>query len=245
MFFRLFHVFCCQNFIETVFSTTKAHRSCVFYSGFKRAFLTSGVGEIWFENGLRESTRPCFAAAELSFLAGSLSCGGIEGSLFCCQNFIETVFQLGNHVFPAFSRVLLPKTSSKPCFQLGKLTEGVFFIVDLNAPFWHRGSEKCGSKMAFVNRPGHAVSLLRNCHFWLVLCLVGVSKVACSAAKTSSKLCFSYEIAPISPKLRLKNAVRNLPFGGLHCVFYSGFKRTFLTSGVGEMWFENGWGYWR
>ena len=76
MFFRLFHVFCCQNFIETVFSATKAHRSCVFYSGFKRTFLTSEVGDMWLENGLRESTRPCcFAAAELSLLAGSLSLG--------------------------------------------------------------------------------------------------------------------------------------------------------------------------
>ena len=118
MFFRLFHVFCCQNFIENVFSPTKAHRSCVFYSGFKRTFLTSGVGEMWFENGLRESTRPCcFAAAELSFLAGSLCGGGIEGSLFCCQNFIEIVFQLWNHVFPAFSRVLLPKLHRKRVFS--------------------------------------------------------------------------------------------------------------------------------
>ena len=196
-----FTCFAAKNFIETVFSATKAHRGCVFYSGFKHAFLISGVGEIWFENGLRESTRPCcfaaaelsflagslcgggiegslfccqdfieivfqlwnsrvllpklhrnrvfsyesvgeiwfenglrestrpcFAAAELSFLAGSWCGGGIEGSLFCCQNFIEIVFQLWNHVFPAFSRVLLPKTSSKPCFQLGKLTEGVFFL---------------------------------------------------------------------------------------------------------------------
>ena len=115
MFFRLFHVFCCQNFIENVFSPTKAHRSCVFYSGFKRTFLTSGVGEMWFENGLRESTRPCcFAAAELSFLAGSLCGGGIEGSLFCCQNFTETVFQLWNRT--DLTEAAFEICGSKPSF---------------------------------------------------------------------------------------------------------------------------------
>ena len=37
------------------------------------------------------------------------------------------------------------------------------------------GWEKCVSKMDLLNRPGHAVSLLRNRHFWLVLGVVGVS----------------------------------------------------------------------
>ena len=137
------------------------------------------------------------------------------------------------------------KTSPKLCFQLRKLTEGVFFIVDLNVPFWHRGSEKYGSKMAFVNRPGHAVSLLRNCHFWLVLCVVGVLKVACSAAKTSSKLCFSYEIMffRLFHLFCCQNFIETV-FSATKahrsCVFCSGFKRAFLTSGVGEIWFENG-----
>ena len=49
------------------------------------------------------------------------------------------------------------------------------FIVVLNVTVWHRGWEKCVSKIDLLNRPGHAVSLLRNRHFWLVLGVVGVS----------------------------------------------------------------------
>ena len=71
----------------------------------------------------------------------------------------------------AFFTCKAAKTSPKLCFELRRYV----FIVVLNVTFWHRGWEKCVAKMDLLNQPGHAVSLLRNRHFWLVLGVVGVS----------------------------------------------------------------------
>ena len=43
-----------------------------------------------------------------------------------------------------------------------------FYIVDSSVTF----DMKCGSKIALVSRPRHAVLLLRNCRFGVVLCVM-------------------------------------------------------------------------
>ena len=98
------------------------------------------------------------------------------------------------------------------------------------------------------NRSGHAVSPLRNRHFWPVLGVVGVSIGFSTVSGREAATIWGQNhdfaghpnlILPFS-RVRLLKPHRYCVFSchAMFC-FYSGFKRDVLTPGVGEMCLKN------
>ena len=70
----------------------------------------------------------------------------------------------------------LPRFEAKTTIlQATQTSLNCVFIAVSDATFRRQACAKGDSTRDPCGRPGHAVSLLRICHFWLVLCVVGVS----------------------------------------------------------------------
>ena len=119
----------------------------MFYSGFKRTFLTSGVTPAEVKNGSVGPARPCCFPVLKLFFWKVPEVFHVYNSRVRLPKLIEIVFFC---LFHALGWQNLPQNHVFSC-------EVVLYVT-----FWHRGWEKCVSKMGPSNRPGHAVSYSHN-----------------------------------------------------------------------------------
>ena len=125
--------------------------------------------------------------------------------------------------------VRLPRFEAKTTIlQATQTSLNCVFIAVSDATFRRQACAKGDSTRDPCGRPGHAVSLLRICHFWLVLCVVGVS------------IGFSM----VSGREAARIWGQNHDFAGhpnlIELCFYGSFRRNVSTLGMRERWFNQG-----